>query len=59
VISKEKCPVNGQWVHVLRTADELQSKPQLDPGTEVRMDCQACPDPISPDPHLPGCDYEL
>lgn len=38
-----RCPVNGQLVVVLRTAEELAAKPQLDPGTKLGMQCLTCP----------------
>jgi hypothetical protein len=64
---KNKCPVNGQLINVLRTKQEIADKPQLDPGTKVGMQCRTCTDPvvvINRDPNekttlQPGCNYSL
>ncbi len=45
-IDKKKCPINGQLIQVLRTADEVAAGP-LTPGTKVGMQCRTCPDDIS------------
>jgi len=50
---KDKCPINGQLITLLRTAQEIQSKPQIDPGTKLHLICQVC-DPGSIEP---GCLY--
>jgi len=50
-----KCPVNGQVVQVLRTAEHIKDKTLLDPGTRVRMNCHVCPASSTE----PGCDYNL
>jgi hypothetical protein len=52
---KIKCPVNGQLVQVMRTMAEMKDKPQIDPGTMVRMNCHICT-PVSTEP---GCEYTL
>jgi hypothetical protein len=51
------CPVTGQLVHVLRTADEIRYAPQLDPGIQVKMECRTCPELTSGSGTIPGCDY--
>jgi len=64
---RTKCPVNGQLINVLRTAQEIQEKRQLEPGTKVGMQCRTCTDPVpvvNPDPNdprdiQPGCNYNL
>ncbi len=66
-MNKDKCPTNGQWINVLRTAQEKKEKPQLDPGTKIGMQCRTCTDPVpvvNPDPNdpkniQPGCNYSL
>jgi hypothetical protein len=39
-----QCPLNGQVINILRTAQEIASKPRLDPGTRISMQCLTCPD---------------
>ena len=48
-----KWPMNGQLINVLRTAQEIQAKPRLDPGTRLHGKCHICPS-TSTDP---GCMY--
>ena len=36
------CPLNGQMVNILRTAQEIRDTPQLAPGTQVHMQCRVC-----------------
>ena len=50
-----KCPINGQLIQVLRTAQEIKDLPQLLPGTKVGMQCRTCTDPIPGAPTVPGC----
>ena len=38
-----KCPVNGQLLSVLRTAQEMANNPQLAAGTKIGMQCLTCP----------------
>jgi hypothetical protein len=45
-VDPNQCPVSGQLISVLRTADEVRSGPPLPAGTKVKMQCQTCP-PIS------------
>jgi hypothetical protein len=52
IIDNTKCPVNGQFIKVLRTAAETADGP-LTPGTKLGMQCWTCPDFTS----RPGCDY--
>jgi hypothetical protein len=51
-IDRDKCPVNGQLVQVLRTAAEIAQGP-LTPGTKIGMQCRTCPALSSP--AIPGC----
>ena len=46
-----KCPpkpplTHGQLINVLRTAQEVKDKPQLDPGTKIGMQCRTCTDDL-------------
>jgi hypothetical protein len=49
------CPINGQLVNLLRTADEVAQGP-LEPGTRIQMQCEICPAASSPD-QAAGCNY--
>jgi hypothetical protein len=57
----QKCPDHqlpltyGQLIKVLRTADEVAAKPQLDPGTKVGMQCRTCTDDLP----NPSDEYKL
>jgi hypothetical protein len=51
-IDRDKCPVNGQLVQVLRTAAEI-AQGALTPGTKIGMNCRTCPALSSPG--VPGC----
>jgi hypothetical protein len=51
-IDRDKCPVNGQLVQVLRTAAEIAQGP-LTTGTKIGMNCRTCPALSSP--AIPGC----
>jgi hypothetical protein len=54
-IDKNRCPINGQWIQVLRTADEIAKGP-LTPGTKVGMQCLTCPALTdATGKTLPGC----
>jgi hypothetical protein len=53
---KTKCSVTGQLVQVLRPAGEIANKPQLDPGTMLRMNCHICTPGNSTET---GCAYSL
>jgi len=61
--SREKCPVNGQLIQVLRTRAEMNENPQVPAGTKVGMQCRTCTDPFptpeNPEGWGPGCDYNL
>jgi hypothetical protein len=48
----DKCPVNGQFLQVLRTAAEMAAGP-LTPGTKVAMQCRTCP--AQSGVVVPGC----
>ena len=50
-----KCPGNGQWIQVLRTASEIQAGP-LTAGTKIGMQCRTCPDTMSGAAVAPGCE---
>ena len=50
-----KCPGNGQWIQVLRTASEIQAGP-LTAGTKIGMQCRTCPDSTSGAAAAPGCE---
>jgi len=52
VVDREKCPVNGQLIEVVRTRAEMDDGP-LAAGTKVSMQCWTCPDGIS----TAGCNY--
>jgi hypothetical protein len=56
---RNKCPVNGQLIQVLRTADEIRENPQVPAGTKVGMQCRTCTDTIPGAPVTQGCDYTL
>jgi len=53
--------VDFKLLVVLRTAEELAVKPQLDPGTKLVMQCLTCPDGTANlDPASPtyqACNY--
>jgi hypothetical protein len=53
--AKNLCPISGQLISVLRTADELANSP-LSPGTQIKMQCRTCPDSLSGGSSS-GCDY--
>ncbi len=48
-----RCPGQGQWVDVVRTASEIAQTPQIPVGTELSMECQVCPANSA----APGCAY--
>jgi hypothetical protein len=48
-----RCPVHGQLLSVLRTAQEIKAKPILDPGTKLHANCHVCAAPSTD----PGCVY--
>lgn len=54
--NKDKCPINGQLIQVLRTKEEIAAGP-LDPGTKVGMQCRTCTDfkDMCADPTSPVC----
>jgi hypothetical protein len=62
-IDKNKCPVNGQLINVLRTADEIKERAQLEPGTKVGMQCRTCTDKLENETQdeldKRGCGYPL
>jgi hypothetical protein len=37
-----RCPGQGQWVDVVRTAAEIAQTPQIPEGTELSMQCRVC-----------------
>jgi hypothetical protein len=37
-----RCPGQGQWVDVVRTAAEMAHTPQIPVGTELSMQCRVC-----------------
>ena len=39
-----KCPVKGQLLQVLRTAQEITANPTVPAGTKIGMRCLTCPD---------------
>jgi hypothetical protein len=41
-----KCPINGQLINIVRTAEHVAALPQLLPGTKVGMQCRTCTDDI-------------
>ena len=41
---KTQCPVNGQLLQVLRTAQEIAANPKVTAGTKIGMRCRTCPD---------------
>jgi hypothetical protein len=49
-----RCPGQGQWVEVVRTAAEVARTPQIPVGTELSMQCQVCPTGKAA---APGCAY--
>ena len=51
-----KCPINGQLLQVLRTADEIAAGP-IPEGTKIRMQCRTCPAAVSGSAVVPGCAY--
>ena len=51
--NKGRCPVNGQVVTVLRTAEEIAHDPQVPAGTRIRMHCRVCLAGST----APGCAY--
>jgi hypothetical protein len=55
---KQKCPVTGQWLSVLRTAEEIAQNPRIPAGTKIAMQCRTCPNLSSPDPPPAGCAYQ-
>ena len=52
ILDNNKCPVNGQLFHVLRTAAEIADG-RLPAGTKTGVQCWTCPDSTP----RPGCDY--
>jgi hypothetical protein len=56
---KNKCPVNGQLIQILRTRAEIDKDPQVPAGTKVGMQCRTCTDPIPGAPANPECDYTI
>ena len=50
-----KCPGSGQWIQILRTAQEILDGP-LPAGTKVGMQCRTCPDSLSAATVAPGCE---
>ena len=55
---RNKCPVNGQLIQVLRTAQEVKDNPQVQAGTKVGMQCRTCIEGALGD-SAPGCNYTL
>ena len=51
-----QCPASGQRISVLRTPDEVRDKPQLDPGTTLKMECRSCPFLPAGVAAQPGCE---
>jgi hypothetical protein len=49
-----RCPGQGQWVDVVRTAAEIAQTPQIPVGTELSMQCQVC---TAANAAAPGCAY--
>jgi len=49
-----RCPGQGQWVDVVRTAAEIAQTPQIPVGTELSMQCQVC---TSANSAAPECTY--
>jgi hypothetical protein len=47
----------GQRLAVLRSAQDIASKPQLDAGTKIKLQCRTCPEPTAGGAVAAGCDY--
>jgi hypothetical protein len=55
-----KCPISGQLVTALRTAQEIASAPQLAPGTQLSLQCRTCDTTSTLDPSsatYQACNY--
>jgi hypothetical protein len=49
------CPISGQRVSVVRTAEEIRASPQLPAGMKLRLACETCPAAAPGVPVVPGC----